>query len=165
MTKGALKIPPQHKEAKQKAMKGLVVCPSCHNIYYKKAWHAANSKELESFKRSKQELNFKLCPACEMKKNHLFEGEIVISEVPKKYKPELVHLLLSQGAQMQKKDPQDRIIDIEETKDGYRVTTTEDQMAQKLAKKIKKVFNKVDLDISYSGEPFEVVRIRVQFLR
>jgi hypothetical protein len=75
-----------------------------------------------------------------------------------------MHLVAAFNARAQRRDPQDRIIDIEQVKGGYRITTTEDQLAVRIAKKIKGVFNKVNLHISYSREPYEVARINVKFL-
>ena len=65
------------------------------------------------------------------------------------------------GAQAKKRDPQDRIIEIKETKGGYRVLTTENQMVVKIAKRIKTTFNDIGVDISFSKEPYEIARVRV----
>ena len=163
------KLPQRGREAKHEEFdggeKGFVVCPKCHNIFFKKSWHHPGSSSLvkEEVRRTK-ETHFKLCPACVMVKEHTYEGEINISDVPARYEAELMHLVAAFNARAQKRDPQDRIIDIEQVKGGYRITTTEDQLAVRMAKKIKGVFNKVDLHISYSREPYEVARINVKFL-
>ena len=92
-----------------------------------------------------------------------FEGEILIEEFPTHHRKELLRLARKFGERAMKRDPQDRIIKIEETEKGYRITTTENQLADRLAKKIKDVFNTVDIHFSYSSGPEEVDRIHIIF--
>ncbi len=163
------KLPQRGREAKHEEFdggrKGFIICPKCHNVFFKKSWHHPGSRSLiGSEVRRTKETHFKLCPACVMVKDRTYEGEISISDVPARYEAELMHLVVAFNARAQKRDPQDRVIDIERVKGGYRITTTEDQLAVRMAKKIKRVFNKVDLHISYSREPYEVVRINLKFL-
>ena len=62
--------------------KGIAVCEVCNAVYYKKSWHHS----LLNLKSAKENapLNFVLCPACQMVKNHQFEGKITIVNVPEK---------------------------------------------------------------------------------
>ena len=163
-----VKLPQRNKEGKHdqywSSGKGVAVCPECHNTLYKKEWHHPLGTTLEQAKFAKKGISFKICPACKMIKDHVYEGEIKITNVPAKFDVELVRLLTSYNARAQKNDPQDRIIEIKKQKRGYWITTTENQLAVTLAKKIKRVFNKVDVKISYSREPYEVGRITVNFL-
>jgi len=147
-----------------KTQKGIIVCNQCYNTYVKKQWHKPGSQAIDKKHISGQNVRFSLCPACTMVKNHSYEGEIIIKKVPLKYQAELINLITGYDARAQKRDPQDRVIEIKKQKDEYRLTTTENQMAVKLSKQIKSVFNKVDVSISYAKEPHAVSRVKVTFL-
>lgn len=69
----------------------------------------------------------------------------------------------SYGQKALEKDPQNRIIAVEKTSEGHRVTTVKNQLANRLAKKIKDVFNTVELHMSYSPEPAKVDRVHAIF--
>jgi len=133
-------------------------------VKFKKEWHRPDSSLLVQSKIGWEKgVHFVTCPACTMKKRGLYEGEIVIKNVPTRFEGELMRLIVAYGSRAGKRDPQDRILKIARSKGGWRVTTTEDELAVKLAKKIKGVFNKVVLDIKYMKEPQEVSRIHVTF--
>lgn len=144
-----------------KAKLGLVICEKCDAVYYKKFWH----RNLRNYKDLKENLpvKFSLCPACEMIKNRQFEGEIIIKNIPIKIKSDLINLAKTFAARAYQRDPMDRLIAIKENEEGLRITTTENQLAVKLAKKIKETFKKAELKITYSPEPSDVVYIRLVF--
>lgn len=165
---GAIKLPKQKREERGSeygyAKKGIAVCKTCHSIQFKKEWHHPDSL-IRVGKHAKGNVHLDLCPACKMVREGVFEGEIRIENVPQKYHGELVNLIVSFGRKATKRDPEDRIIEIErEGRDGFRVTTTENRLAVALSKKVKQVFKKVDVAISYSREPFEVTRTRIIFI-
>ena len=141
--------------------RGIILCPDCNNSYFKKSWH-------HNFKGLKTEnvdlpVNFKLCPACQMIKNKQYEGRIVLKNIPEKYSDELEHLIVSFCGKATDRDPMDRLIEIKKSGAEWTVTTTENQLANKLAKKIKDVFNKLNLNTKFSKEPSDVVEITVEF--
>jgi len=149
----------KHKISKGKS--GLVVCERCDAVYYKKSWH----RDLRNYKNLKENLpiSFSLCPACEMIKNRQFEGEIIIKNVPIKIKDGLINLVKTFSKRAFERDPMDRLIAVKETKEGIRITLTENQLAVKLAKKIKQTFKKVEMKISYFPAPSDVVYIRLTY--
>lgn len=144
-----------------KGKTGLLFCKDCNVVYYKKSWHHS----LRSYKNLNEDsaVAFSLCPACKMVKNKQFEGEIIIKNVPEKNSNDLIHLIEAFCHRSRERDPMDRLIDLKKTKDGFIVTTTENQLAVKLAKKIKETFKKVDYKISYSSSPSDVVYIILTF--
>ncbi len=163
-----LKLPLRNRAEKNeewmRETQGLEICPECDNVYYKKRWvHslAKLGKLSKRFERSK--IKSKICPACKMIKDHAFEGEVIIEGIPANQKQDLTNLIHAFGERAMEKDPQDRIIELEKKNGTYRLITTENQLAVKLGKKIRDVFKKVDLHISYSEEPSEVSRIYVKF--
>jgi NMD protein affecting ribosome stability and mRNA decay len=152
-----------HDEA-GKAEKKLVICTRCHEARIGKKWRSAASLLAKNLTAHKEGVHFTLCPACTMITKKLYEGEIVIGGVSPEREAELLHMIASFGARAQEIDPQDRIIAIEHTKKGeLRITTTENQLAQKIAKKIKSSFKKTTMHIGYSSEPYQVTRIQMQF--
>ena len=99
-----------------------------------------------------------------MIENNLYEGELIIEKIPQKYTEEVFNLVRAYEKRAKIRDPQDRISLIERKPGGFRVLTTENQLAKKLAKKIKEVFNSVEVVVSFSKEPYEVCRVKVIFI-
>jgi NMD protein affecting ribosome stability and mRNA decay len=136
----------------------VLVCPECNAVYFYKSWH----HRLEDYPHLKEnkDVRFKLCPACIMIKNGKFEGEVIIENLDGKNITDLINTIKNMGDSAIKRDNQDRIIKIKEKENKIRVITTENQLAQKIANKIKKTFNFKNLEIKYSkGE--SVVRARL----
>ena len=126
---------------------------------------------------------YKGCPADKMIKNHQFEGEIKISNIPSKIRTYLVNLIESFGEKAYKKNNQHRIISVKtvktrkhpslylkENENPYKksylsVTTTENQMTLQLAKKIHRAFKKIEkIKFSLSPQPSDVVYINIDFI-
>lgn len=128
--------------------KSILFCKKCNAVYFYKSWH----HNLENYPHLKEnkDIGFSLCPACLLIKNGKFEGELIIKNLEGKNKAELINAIKNIGEIAQKKDIQDRIIKIEDNKEEIRVTTTENQLVQKIAKKIKKTFNFKNLEIKHS---------------
>ncbi len=159
----------------EKTESGLVICEKCDAVYYKKSWH----HNLRNYKDLKENLSvkFSFCPACKMIKNRQFEGEIIIKNIPAKIKNDLINLAKTFSKRAFERDPMDRLIKIEEIRvnpllknedprqsaSTIRITTTENQLAVKLAKKIKETFKKAELKIAYSPEPSDAVYVRLVF--
>lgn len=164
----SIKLPQRGRAAENEEywheQKGITRCPYCRNVHFKKRWYSSG-EELRRYLRAKKlEIKKqKICPACKMANNRVFEGEVIIEEVPDRYRYDLERLMKNFGERAARKDPQDRLLNIENMGTGYRVTTTENQLADKLAKKVKDAFKKVNIHFSHSAEPAEVDRIRVVF--
>lgn len=144
-----------------KGFKGLVLCKNCNAAYFKKYWH----HNLRNYKdeRRDQEIKFVFCPACQMIKNKQFEGEITICNVPPKNQKSLINLIEAFCLRAYKRDSQHRLIDIKKNKNDIVATTTENQLAKQLARKIQDTFKKVKKQISYSPKPSDVVYIKLTF--
>lgn len=142
--------------------KGIAICGECDAAYYKKFWH----QSLLNLKSAKEDapVNCVLCPACKMIKNGQFEGRITISGAPQNSMAELLNLIRGFGERARIADPMDRVIEAKKNKDSIIVTTTENQLANKLAKKIQSTFNKVKSKTTFSKDPSDFVDIRVEFL-
>lgn len=165
----ALKRPQRGKESKRDQhgteRKGVLKCPYCGNVRFEKEWHTS----IATLRSKRKDKNLKVtqeevCSACTMIRGGLFEGELFVESFPLKHKNELLRLIKNFGNRDTEMDPQNRIIAIEKVDGELRIITTENQLANRLAKKIKDVFNKVEVSISFSKEPYKVNRVRAIFI-
>ena len=149
------------RETPRGALTGIIFCKVCKAVYYKKSWHHNLEEGLKKIKETAP-VHFTTCVACDMVARGEFEGEIIIENVPPKIKTDLTHLAESFGKRAYEKDPMDRVIAITREGSGMRITTTENQLAVKLAKKINEAF-KGKAKILYSAKPSAVARIKISF--
>lgn len=144
------------------AKKNFRQCRDCGAVYSDKAWHPDSpAKESATFG---QQLFMTRCPACQMVANRQYEGVVIIQDIPQQYRHELLHMIRGFGVRAYAQDCQHRIIEIrQEENDKWVVTTTENQLAVRLAKKIREVFDKVQVRTAHSRQPDDVVRLWVRF--
>lgn len=146
------------------AKKGFRLCRTCRAVYFNKSWHHRNTIDIAATKKNRRPRVTK-CPACTMIADHQFEGLLIIEDIPRRLETELSRLIKSYCKKAYQKDCQHRLIALDKNRRGvWRVTTTENQLASKLAHKIKGVFNKVTAEVAYSKEPDDVERTTVRFL-
>lgn len=149
----------------RKNEKGVVFCSECGAVHYMKSWRHA----LEEYKSlsDNASVKFSLCPACEMIKNHQFEGKVTITHIPEKEVGEVARLIENFGARAKERDVLHRLIEIKKTESAKGVdlvvTTTENQLANKLADKIKETFHHVKLSRSFSPAPSDVEYVTIEF--
>ena len=164
--KSSVKLPPRSREEKNeewgRETGNIIFCPRCGNLHYGKKWHHAGDIPKKNFEKAK--VVRKICPACKMVRDHAFEGELFIEDVPEKFAQELLNLTKAFGERATEMNSQSRVISINKKEDTYRIITTENQLSVKLAKKVKNVFKNVELNISHAKEPSKVSRVRAIFL-
>ncbi len=155
-----------------KGKQGLVVCEKCQAVYYKKHWHhklaTLNAPEIRGLSKEKKKtppINFVLCPACQMIKNRQYEGEIIIKNIPERLAVELENFVKGYCRRAYQRDPLDRLIGIKKSGNNWTVTVTENELANKLGKKIQTLFNNVKTRTSFMPEPSDVAKVVVEFLR
>lgn len=102
-----------------------------------------------------------------MIKDKEFEGQLAINNFPVNSKEDLAKLIKNFCQRAFERNPMDRLIDIKNDSGNLIITTTENQLAVKLAKKIKEVFNKykIQMKISYSPEPSDMAYIKMNFAK
>lgn len=161
-----VKLPKSRHEVEEfgRGKKGLIICEKCNIFYYKKSWH--HNADAFVAKRENKDLpvNFTLCPACRMIKNKQYEGKVIVRNIPEKLKNEALNLIDGYCERAFLKDPLDRLVGINLIGRDVIVTVTENQLAGKLARKIKDSFNKVKIKVSFSKEPGDVALAKVEFL-
>jgi len=140
--------------------KGIIICPKCGCFYFGKRWHHPQNKS----KIKNQKSNIKLCPACQMIKDNLFEGRLIIKgfgQLKQEIKTDLINLIKNFGEKAYLRDPLDRIIKINKEKGDLIITFTENQLCQKLSQKLKQTFKKMKIKISHSPEPSDTFYIQL----
>jgi len=159
-----IKLPKSRHEVEEfgPGKKGIILCPECNSSYFKKSWHH-DFKGLKFPVNQNLPITFKLCPACQMIKNKQYEGRITLKNVPAKYAEELENFIIAYGKRATDRDPMDRIIGVKKNGSTWVVTTTENQLANKLAKKIQSSFKKVKAKTKFNREPSDVAHITVEF--
>lgn len=157
-----LYLPKNDREEFGPGAKDIQVCKSCQAVYYFKSWHHSDAP-LPGIKRHIRQFKLTTCPACHMIAQHLYEGEVRIKGVPSQVGRELRRLIRSFGARASSRDCQHRIINVFTRPQNWVVTTTENQLAVRLAKKIRDAFKKVGVRIAHSHSPDDVGRAVVSF--
>ena len=151
---------PYSKKGKQElglAKKEYAICPDCNSVYFDKAWHhmlEEDAKHLKDAGIKFKKLRFKVCPACQMKKDKTFEGELVIdlSGIAPHNGEEIMKIIENSDKQARDKDPMDRILWIEKEAKEIRIFTSENQLAVRMGKKLKSAIKNSTLKIAHSHE-------------
>lgn len=162
----SIKLPLPHKEEAEfgYARSGIGMCKECMSFYYTKAWHHDAPSFPYEMKNEELLMRLLLCPACRMVKDKMYEGKLVIEHVPERSADDLEKMIHSYGARAYEKDCQHRLVDVQRIKDYIIVTTTENQLATRLAKKIKDAFNRVYFRATYSKAPSDVSFVKMSFI-
>lgn len=127
----------------------IILCKKCGAVYYYKSWH----HRLEDYQKLSEDkrIKFALCPACQMIKDKMYEGQVILKNVPPDKKEEILNLVKNVGERAFKRDPLDRIIEIKDKNEEVEILTTENQLAASIGKQIKRAF-KGNLEIKWSHQ-------------
>lgn len=138
-----------------------IICPDGGEAYFHKSWHHS----LVDFKHfsTEKKVTFKLCPFHQMVRNKQYEGEIVVENVPPKNRFELVRMIERGGEHGYRSDPMDRVIKIESKGGTIRVETSENQLAQKIANKIRDRFKNTSREVRRGKRNSDIVSIKIIF--
>lgn len=154
------------KEAKGK--EGYIMCDDCGAVYFKKHWHenieALNKAEMTSFLKNTH-IKSEICPACKLIKDHKYEGRVIIKNVPEKYSEELEGLIKNFCASAEDRDMMDRLIEINKSGSEWEILLTENQLTNKLAKKIGEVFEKANVRVYFIPEPSKTGEAVIEFAK
>lgn len=161
---GRLSSPRKQAEEFGGAKKGLIICENCDIYNYKKSWHHDADSFIADRENKDIPIHFALCPACAMIKNKQYEGKIIIKNIPAPQKKDLLNLIKGYCDRAFSRDPLDRLIGVVQDGNSLIVTVTKNQLARRLAKKIKDAFNKVKIFNPNLREPGDVANITVEFL-
>lgn len=145
-------------------MKIYQTCRICKAVNFNKSWHHGERVNLDELKRHRFRWVTR-CPACRMIESGRSEGLIALTNIPARSSRELLRLIKDYTDRAYEKDCQDRLIKVvKQDPHSWIATTTDNQLANRLAQKIGEAFDHVNVEPSYSPEPSEKVRIAVDFL-
>ena len=144
------------------AEREFLKCSDCGVVYFDKSWHHGLLEEKQEHLIENRQFKFTLCPVCKMKKDKIFEGEIIIKLKAEslKLRADVLSTVKNSDKQAQERDPMDRILWMEEREDGIHIFISENQLAVKIGKKLKSSFPGSKLEIKHSGE--DIIRVSVE---
>lgn len=145
-----------------------IFCPRGEAVYYEKSWHHVE-KFFLNFPDSERDkdVSFQLCPAHEMEKNKQYEGEVIIRDVPDAMRMDLNGLVERMGEHAMRRDVLDRVLGMRWAKNQLTVTTSENQLAQKIGRKIKETFKKhiAEHILRPRGGDSDIVSVQIAFIK
>lgn len=151
-------LPPRKEEQEFGSGKqGILMCSDCNAVYFEKSWH----HELEEYKHIDPDKNIKFvrCPADEMKRKGLFEGQVTIENIPVGKEKEIINQIRNIGNRAFERDVLDRILDLHYLGNKIDVKTSENQLALSIGKEVVRAHKNSDVKIEFSEE--DVARVRV----
>lgn len=164
-----LNISNQHKSTGKilrkngRLVRHYVLCPVCHNVKYKNTWYAPDSKLALWVDETRDSVETRRCPACEMQIEGLYKGLVVLHDIPPALKNSVENLILQEAKRVSVTKPQHRILEISETLEGYGIKTSTVILAKVLGKTIQKNFNTCEVQMQYQRKPFLLHKTDVWF--
>lgn len=128
----------------------FVACSDCDAVYYNKSWKHGFEGGLKQENDTEKSVAFKACPACQMKRDGTFEGEVTLVNIPAGEKEGIMNRVRNMGEKAQASDPLDRILLVEEKGGTIRITTSENQLALQIGKAVNKASKASTLESSFS---------------
>ena len=145
-------------------MKFYQTCRVCKAVNFNKSWHHGDHVKVADMKKSPFAWVTR-CPACKMIETHNYEGKITITNIPTMTSRELLYLIKNYANQDYEKNCQHRLIEVvKHDLHTWVLTTTDSQMASKLARRISQAFDHVDVKTSYIDGENPIVKKIVEFL-
>ncbi len=148
----------------EKKKKPLRQCLTCFSVYFDGHWHRPRFvKAFAGLFKEVASVVPEECPACALERAAHGPigamGEVKIPLLPSAIASLVLQTIRNVGKAATKRDPEERVIAIEEVGGGVRVTTTENQLAVKIGKKLQSSFRGGTLKISFSKDDLPI-RVR-----
>ena len=143
------------------AKKEYILCPRCESVYFSKSWHHSFGEEKKGHLKESKRVREKMCPACIMARDGLFEGEllIILPSQDHEARRDIINAVENSDRLAQERDPMDRVIKTEIKPEVIRVLTSENQLAVKIGKKLKASFRGSKLSIKHSKDE-DIIRVQ-----
>jgi NMD protein affecting ribosome stability and mRNA decay len=118
-------------------------CPKCHATFNEGRW-SWNAAPEDSYEH--------LCPACQRIHDRFPAGYVTIKgEFFKEHRDEIVHLIENHAKTEKERRPLQRIMNMEDTREGFQVSTTDSHLARGIAEALHDAYNG-DLKLRYSRD-------------
>ena len=149
-------------DSEKRKMTGLKLCTRCEAVWYDGHWHNAPNLAAALKAKSKTSKPAKdvLCHECHYAvhgpadaKSALFEGELTLDGlIDKKEKAEILSTVRNAAKRAQRRDPEARIVAIDDRGERVVVTVTENQLAAALGKAVDSSHKGGKLRITWSSD-------------
>jgi len=118
-------------------------CPRCHAVFSEGRW---------TWNKPAEDAYQQLCPACQRIHDHFPAGYVDIKgPFFEEHRDEILHLIENKEKAEKEHRPLQRIMAIEDTRDGVQVTTTDSHLARGIAEELHAAY-KGDLKLRYSRD-------------
>lgn len=118
-------------------------CPKCHASFMNGRW---------TWQAAPKDAHSQVCPACRRIHDRFPAGYITIKgEFFAEHRDEIVHLIKNHEKKEKEARPLQRIMSIDDKKDGLEVTTTDSHLARGIAEALHDAY-KGDLKLRYSRD-------------
>jgi len=123
------------------ASKNVMVCEQCHAVYSNKRWSLSTERYDEVVKDPT--VTTAICPACHKIQDDIPGGIVTLKgDYVLPHKQELLNLIKNEEERARGYNPLERIMSVKENGGGSLViTTTNERLAQRLGKAIRKAFH------------------------
>jgi NMD protein affecting ribosome stability and mRNA decay len=117
----------------------VAACVKCHAVYKNKRWYL--SENIYRSMAGQSDVAGIICPACRKIKDGFPGGIIKISgDFIQEHSDEIMNLVRNEETRAKGFNPLERIMKINRTKDGYEITTTNEKLAQRIAKRLERAY-------------------------
>lgn len=116
----------------------IAVCTGCRAIFRRRHWFF--DKALYNQVISQLDTRPVTCPACQKIRDGYFEGEVTLLASPflSNHKEEILNLIRNEEERAKGLNPLERIVAITEENSKVVVTTTNEKLAQRIGRELKK---------------------------
>jgi len=117
----------------------MALCKRCHAIYYNKRWYL--DEELYQKKALLKDTEKILCPACRKIKDKFPGGVVTLSgDFLHEHKEEIMNLIKNEEERAKGFNPLERIMEVTKIKRGMEITTTNEKLAQRIARSLERAY-------------------------
>jgi NMD protein affecting ribosome stability and mRNA decay len=118
----------------------MALCKKCHSIYHNKRWSI--DEKLYREKVNLPSTSFVTCPACQKIKDNFPGGLVTLTGAfLQEHKDEIINLIKNEEERARGFNPLERIMKISNGSGKVEISTTNEKLAQRIGKKIKKAFS------------------------
>lgn len=149
-------------DKEKRKMTGLKLCSHCEAVWYDGHWHNAPNlaAALKAKRKAVKPSKDVFCEECRYAvhgpadaKSALFEGELTLDGlIDKKEKAEILATVRNAAKRAQKRDPEERIVAIDDRGERVVITTTENQLAVSIGKAVDSSHKGGKLRVTWSSD-------------
>ena len=118
--------------------KGILYCSRCGAIYYRRRWTLTPPPDIRDWAEFRDGVRSALCPACRKMRERYPSGEVLLVGVTREESEEILHLLRNAEQTARANNPLERIMELTAQGSKWKVTTTTENLAQRLGRCLEK---------------------------